>query len=111
MDVIKFMLDNNIAIFVEVDVNDKLIYMRKRDIEMQSYDLFEQLILYNSIDNLIQNVSGQLLPRIWGQGDTQCVICKPNDTKLICLFYDKHLDAKENYFYAEELSIKINAIY
>ena len=49
MDVIKFMLDNNIAIFVEIDV--------------------------------------------------------------IFLFYDKHLDDKEKYFYAKELSIKINAIY
>ena len=63
----------------------------------------EQLILFGNTDTLLENVEGQILPRIWAQGNTKCVVCKPNNEQLIALFYENNMDAKENYFYAKEL--------
>ncbi len=61
------------------------------------------MILFGNTDTLLESVEGQILPRIWTQGNTKCVVCKPNNELLIALFYENSMDAKENYFYAKEL--------
>ena len=99
----EFAEKNDIAIIAIVDLSNRRFEIIKRDIRLESYDLFEQLILFNNIDNLIAYVEGRMLPIIWGQGNTKCVICKANHEQLVALFYDKCMDAKDDYLYSKKL--------
>lgn len=111
MKIDEFMVKNEIVIFVEVDLKYKRFNIRKRDVTMESYDLFEQIVLYSSIEDLKDNVSGQLLPRIWTQGNTKCIFSKPDEERIIAIFYDKPLDAKDNYFFAEQMDLQLKELF
>ena len=108
VDIKELMEKNNLVFLVEVDIKSDMFHIHKGNKELESYDLFEQLILFGNTEKLSQNINGQLLPRIWTQGDTKCVICKPTDKKIVCVFYDTQLDSKEHYFYAQKLSDELN---
>ena len=110
MKIDEFIIENDIAIFVEVDLKNKRFNIIKMDIELESYDLFEQLILFGSTNDLLESVSGQLMPRIWTQGNTKCVVCQINDEQIIVLFYNKCLDARDNYFYAKQLDLQLKEL-
>lgn len=110
MNIYDFMQENHIAIFVEVDVKNKIFHIEKTDTQLKSYDLFEQLVLFGTTEKIAESVAGQLLPRIWTQGNTQCAICKLKNGKVACLFYDSYIEAKEHYFYAKALSEKVNTL-
>lgn len=45
------------------------------------------------------------------QGNTKCTICQPKDEKIVALFYDNHMDAKENYFFAQQLDSLLKEIF
>lgn len=111
MNISDFIEKNDIAILARADLRNKRFDIIKRDVELESYDLFEQLILFNSVVNLVDNLNGQLLPRVWMQGNTKCVICQPNDEQIVALFYDKCMDAKDNYFYAKQLESQLKELY
>ena len=108
VDIKELMEKNNLVFLVEVDINSDIFHIYKGNKELESYDLFEQLILFSNTEKLSQNINGQLLPKIWTQGHTKCVICKPTEEKIVCVFYDIQLDAKEHYFYAQKLSDELN---
>ena len=65
MNIYDLLETNNIAIVVQVDLKNKRFEILKKDIALESYDLFEQIILFNNVDNLVSSVKGQILPRIW----------------------------------------------
>lgn len=111
MEIDEFIRKNDIAIFVIVDLKSKRFDIKKMNVELESYDLFEQLILFSNADSLLDNISGQILPRIWTQGNTKCIISKPNDAQIIALFYEKYLDAKDNYFYAKQLDMQLKEMF
>ena len=110
MNIFDLLEKNNIAIVAKADLKNKRFEILKKDIEIKSYDLFEQLVLFNNIDNLMASVNGQILPRIWSQGNTKCVICQPKDEEIVALFYDTYMDAKDNYFYAQQLDLLLKEI-
>lgn len=111
MDISDFIEKNDIAILVKADLRNPRFEIIKKDIELEAYDLFEQLILFNSVENLADSIDGQLLPRIWAQGNTKCVICQPNDEQIVVLFYNKCMDAKDNYFYAKQLDLQLKELF
>lgn len=117
MNKLEFMKNNNIGIYVEIDLlNNTMDIKRRYEEELESYDIFYQHIIYNILDNknlkiYQEYLEDQLLPRCWSQGKTKCVYCKPNEHKIICLFYDFKEEYEDNYFYAKELNSKIQAIY
>lgn len=106
-----FLIKNHIAVFVEVDIRNKEFNIRKSDIKLESDDLFKQLIIFGNAENLIECVTGQLLPRIWTQGNSKCIVCKPNEEKIVALFYDTCLDAKNHYFYAKQIETQVFELY
>lgn len=110
MNLDEFIEKNNIAIFVKADVRSKRCDIIKKDILLESYDLFEQLILYSDVDSLFECVNGQTLPRIWSQGITKCVICQISEEQLVALFYDTHMDARDNYIFAKEIDMKLKEL-
>lgn len=111
MNIDEFIIKNDIAIFVIADLKNKKFDIMKMDIELESYDLFEQLILFSNTESLLESTLGQLLPRIWAQGNTKCIVSQPNDEQMIVLFYEKCMDAKEHYFYAKQLDIQLKEMY
>ncbi len=110
MNLDEFIEKNNIAIFVKADFRSKRYDIIKKDILLESYDLFEQLILYSNVDSLFECVNGQILPRIWSQGKTKCVICQISEEQLVALFYDTHMDARDNYIFAKEIDMKLKEL-
>ena len=110
MNIFDLLEKNNIAIVAKADLRNQRFDIIKKDVELESYDLFEQLILFNSVENLMESLSGQLLPRMWTQGNTKCVICQPKDEEIVALFYDTYMDAKDNYFYAQQLDLLLKEI-
>lgn len=111
MSVEQFMEKNSIAILVEVDLKDKKMDVKKTDIEMESPDLFKQLIDYGSVESLVKCVSERLLPRMWAQGNTKCIVSKPSEEKIIVLFYDWYSDAEGGYFYAKQLDKQLRELF
>ena len=111
LNIKEFMHNHNLAILVDVDVENDMFHVHKINRELQSYDLFEQLILFGNVEDLLHSVSGQILPRIWTQGNTKCVISRLSDDKLVCVFYDTQLDAKDNYFYAKRLNDELSELF
>lgn len=110
MNLDEFIEKNNIAIFVKADFRSKRYDIIKKDILLESYDLFEQLILYSNVDSLFECVKGQMPPRIWSQGKTKCVICQISEEQLVALFYDTNIDAKDNYLFAKEVDMKLKEL-
>lgn len=117
MNKLEFMNDNNIAIFVEIDLQNNIMDIKRRyEEELEYYTMYYQDIIYNILDNKDLKIydeflEGQLLPRICSQGKTKCIYCKPNENKIICLFYDFREEYGDNYFYAKELNKKIENFY
>jgi hypothetical protein len=111
MDISDFIEKNDIAILAKADLRNRTFDIIKKDVVLETYDLFEQLILFNSVQNLVDSINGQLLPRIWTQGNTKCVICQPNDEQIVALFYDTSMNTKDNYFYAKQLDLQLKDLF
>lgn len=105
-----FIEKNNIAIFAKADLKTKKFEIIKRDVKLESYDLFQQLILFGNMDSLYASIDGQMLPRIWTQGNTKCIVCKPNNEQLVALFYDNNMNATDNYFHAKKLDLLLKEL-
>lgn len=111
MNLDEFIEKYNIAIFVKADFGSKRCEIIKKDIMLESYELFEQLILYSNVDSLFEYVNGQILPRIWSQGKTKCVICQISQERLGVLFYDTNMDVKDNYLFAKQMDMKLKELF
>lgn len=116
MTIDEFIEVNNITIFVEVDLQNKMFLIRKMELEHELeeyglFDLFEKLILYKDTKDLLEDVTGQLMPRVWKHGATHCALCYPNYRRIVALFYDTDMDEKEDYFYAKELDLQIKELF
>ena len=111
MEIKDIIAQNNIGIFVKADIKNKIFDIKKMDVGLESYDLFNQLVLLGSVEGLAESVIGQLMPRMWRQGNTRCVICQPNEELLILLFYDSEMDVMENYTYAEQLDLQLKKLF
>ena len=51
MNISDFIEKNDIAILAKADLGNQRFDIIKKDVELESYDLFEQLILFNSVEN------------------------------------------------------------
>lgn len=49
-------------------------------------------------------LEGQILPRIWNQGQESCVLCKPNDQTLVGLFLSDQRNPVEKYRWFQQLN-------
>ena len=110
---IKEFIDNNgIAVFVEGNVRKNSFNITNSAIPLESRVLFEQLILNNTPKSLWKYMSKQkLLPRMWQQGNTKCVMCRSDKEKLIfALFYDSAQGAEEDWRFAQKLDSELKEI-
>ena len=103
MNLNEFIEKNDIAIVAIANLQEKSFDIIKGDLELESYDLFEQLVIHGSVENLMENIEGQILPRIWTQGNTRCIVCRPDQNQIVALFYDNSPNVKDEYYHAKEL--------
>ena len=103
MNLNEFIEKNDIAIVAKANLQEKTFEIIKRDLELESYDLFEQLIVFGSVDNLMESIEGQILPRTWTQGNTRCIVCQPTPNQIMALFYNSSLNVKDEYYHAKEM--------
>jgi hypothetical protein len=57
-----------------------------------------------SVTALDRSLQGQLLPRVWSQGDISCVVCKPTENVIVGAFCKKKSGPVEQY----QMSKKLN---
>jgi len=103
MNLNEFIEKNDIAIVAKANLQEKTFEIIKNDLELESYDLFEQLIVFGSVDNLMESIEGQILPRTWTQGNTRCIVCQPTTNQIMALFYNSSLNVKDEYYHAKEM--------
>ena len=103
MNLNEFIEKNDIAIVAKANLQEKTFEIIKNDLELESYDLFEQLIVFGSVDNLMESREGQILPRTWTQGNTRCIVCQPTPNQIMVLFYNSSLNVKDEYYHAKEM--------
>lgn len=110
MQIQQFMEENDIAIFVKADLNTTEFEIIHGKMEIESMDLFEQLILSGSVEKLQNSIQNQIMPRIWSQGNTKCVVCKPNESYLIALFFDTMMEMRDLYFHSRYLDFMLTKV-
>ena len=111
MDIVEKKKKNEISLYVDADLKTNEFNIIKTSTQLTSYSLFVQLILHNTPDILLHTITGQIMPRMWRQGNVRCIISQPNHNHIIALFYENTLDAKENYLHALELNNTITNLF
>lgn len=112
MNLENFIIENEIAILVIADLVNKSFDIKKGEISLKSNCLYKQLILNNDVETLQEYVEGQtLMPRIWLQGKTLCIVCQPESSHIVAIFLDKEIDAIESYFLAKKMDLEIKELY
>ena len=51
------------------------------------------------------------MPQIFSQGKTKAILCKPTKNKIVILFLESELNAKENYTKAIDLDLKVKTLF
>lgn len=104
-----FLIENAISIFAVGDTVENIFQLHYGVTKCSSNDLFKQLIEYGSVATLNEFCEGQLLPRIYSQGKTKAILCKPTKNKIVILFLESN--AKENYTKAKDLDLKVKTLF
>ena len=107
----RFFIDNAICIFAERDKVENIFQLHYGVAKCSSNDLFKQLIEYGSVATLNEFCEGQLMPQIFSQGKTKAILCKPTKNKIVILFLESELNAKENYTKAIDLDLKVKTLF
>ena len=107
----RFLVENDISIFVVGDTNENMFQLHYGITKCSSNDLFKQLIEYRSVSTLDESCEGQLMPQIYSQGRTKAILCKPSENKIVILFLESELNAKENYMKAKDLDLKVKTLF
>ena len=95
MDVHSFLTRNQIAVCVVLERSSKRYLLFRNETEsLDSLTLFRQLVFGTAFDDLCGYLDGQeLLPRMLGQGNVQCIMFPNQDQDVVCLFFCDDSDA------------------
>ena len=110
MDHVPFMRENGIAVFAEADRATGVVRVEKLG-DLENWDLFQQLVLYSDADRLYESTGTTFPYRIWGQGNTGCLISRITENLATALFFDSQLSGKAQIDWIEELDKKVRALY
>ncbi len=108
--IIAFMKENGIAVFVEADKKTKAVHIEKLK-SLESWDLFQQIVLYSDIDVLCDSTRSKFPFQTWGQGDTGCLISWLDKNKTVALFFDCELRGTAFTNWIRKLDQKVRQMY
>jgi len=107
----RFLIENDISILAVGDTVENIFQLHYGVIKCSSNDLFKQLIEYGSVAVLNEFCEGQLMPRTFAQGKTKAILSKPTKNRIVILFFESELNAKENYIKAKDLDLKVKTLF
>lgn len=107
---IEFMKENGISVFAEADKETGIVHIEKLG-SLESWDLFQQLVLYSDIAVLCDSTRSQFPFQIWGQGDTGCLLSWLDDGRAAALFFDSELSGPAFTKWVSELDQKVRVLY
>ncbi len=61
----------------------------------------------DAIAALEHSLEGQIMPRIWSQGDVVCVVCRPHPDVIVGLISDEPRDPVETYRWSKALDQQV----
>ncbi len=113
LDKFEILMNENSILYAIVTSFDKKTIENIGSIEKLKYDdLVSQMFNnYNQIKILNESLKEQKLPRSWSQGDTVCVVCKPNDEVLVALFYNEYRPILESVQFGRKIAEEIDLIW
>lgn len=109
----QFIENNNITLFAVGDLKENRFDITYTAVSLECDDLFKQLILQNTPKSLWKYLSKQtLMPRMWQQGNTKCVLCRSDSPKRIfAAFYNSKQGVEEDWLFAQKLDKELKEIY
>lgn len=54
-----------------------------------------------------RSLEGQILPRMWSQGNVSCYVCKPNSQTIVGLFCSDQRNPVEKYHWSKKLNTRV----
>lgn len=108
--IIEFMKENGIAVFAEADKETGLVHIEKLG-SLESWDLFQQLILYSDVDVLCDSTRSAFPFQTWGQGNTGCLISWLDESRAAVLFFDCELTGAAFSKWITDLDQKVRTLY
>ena len=86
-NILEFMQENGIAVFAEADRETGAVHIEKLG-SLESWDLFQQLVLFSDTDTLCDSTRSQFPFQVLGQGDTGCLLSWLDGGRAAALFFD-----------------------
>ena len=108
--ILAFMKENGIAVFAEADRTTGVVHIEKLG-DLESWDLFQQLVLYSDVEALCDNTRSHFPFQVWGQGDTGCLLSWLDDGRAAMLFFDSELSGPAFTKWVRELDQKVRTLY
>ena len=108
--ILAFMKENGIAIFAEADRTTGAVHIEKLD-DLESWDLFQQLVLYSDVETLCDSTDRPFPFQVWGQGGTGCLISWLDDGRAAAVFFDSGLSGPAFTKWVRELDQKVRGLY
>ena len=108
--ILTFMKENGIAVFAEADRTTGAVHIEKLG-DLESWDLFQQLVLYSDVETLFASTGRQFPFQVWGQGGTRYLLSWLDDGRAIALFFDSELSGPAFTEWVRELDQKVRGLY
>ena len=108
--ILVFMKENGIAVFAEADRATGAVHMEKLG-DLESWDLFQQLVLYSDMETLCDSTRSPFPFQVWGQGDAGCLLSWLDGGRAAMLFFDSELSGPAFTKWVEELDQKVRGLY
>lgn len=109
-NILAFMKEKGISTFAAADRTTGVVHIDKLG-DLESYDLFQQLVLYSDADTLCDSTGSQFPFRLWGQGGTNCLISWLDGGKAAALFFDSELSGAALTKWVSELDQRVRRLY
>ena len=108
--ILAFMKENGIAVFAEADRTTGVVHIEKLG-DLESWDLFQQLVLYSDVETLCDSTRSQFPFQVWGQGGTGCLLSWLDGGRAVALFFDSELSGAAFTKWVSELNQKVRTLY
>lgn len=108
--ILEFMRENDIAVCAETDRTTGTVHIEKLG-NLESWDLFQQLVLYSDTDTLCDSTRSQFPFQVLGQGDTGCLLSWLDGGKAAALFFDCQLTGAAFTKWVRALDQKVRQMY
>ena len=108
--ILAFMKENGIAVFAEADRTTGAVHIEKLG-DLESWDLFQQLVLYSDVEALCDSTGRRFPFQVWGQGGAGCLLSWLDGGRAVVLFFDSELSGAAFTKWVMELDQKVRALY